>query len=526
LHTPTFFLDALAPPGRIGETQPGIRAPGFVLAFLILASALGGTAFAGEGPVVFLIPLDDAVDVGRADFISKAVDRAVKSDDAVILFEIDSPGGAVSSLGDILNDIVRARTAGVRTVAWIRGNAWSAAAILAIACDRVYMNRSSSLGAAQPVFISPVPTGDKPINPAGEKMTSAIRTQARSHAENTGRSPALAEAMVDPDVAVYEAIVRGERRFLTETEWEGIQSRSLREGFEAEIVGTVIEKGKILSLSAKQALDVGFADGMAATRDEVLEAEGLSGAELVGGKLTWSQNLANVLTSPLVSMLLLILGIGGIYMEIKAPGFGLPGILGICALFLFFFGKYAVGLAEVHEILIFFAGVVLILVEVFITPGFGVPGVAGILLMVAGLLLASQDFLYPTNEAQWALLRSNAIFTTLSLAGAVVLLLFMGTVLPRSPLFRRMALRAPITETPQTGSAVPDFAEGLVGIQGRAETHLRPSGKGRFEGGVLDVVTQGDFVRAGEMIEVREVEGNRIVVESIEPSEPAEEERA
>jgi membrane-bound serine protease (ClpP class) len=453
------------------------------------------------------------------------METAVDEPGAVLLFEIDSPGGAVHLLEDLLKRIGEARSKGVRTIAWVRGNAWSAAAILAIACDRIYMNRSSSMGAALPVFISPVPTDGKPANSAGEKHISAIRTEARSYAESAGRSPALAEAMVDPDTVVYAVSVRGERRFVTDKEWEEIENRAFKEGFDATIDATVIEAGKLLSLTASQALEYGFVDGTATALQDVLEAEGLAGAEVMRTTLTWSQVLANFLTAPLVAIVLLIVGVGGIYVEIKAPGFGLPGILGILALFLFFFGKYAVGLAEIYEILLFFTGVGLIAVEVFVTPGFGIPGIAGILLMLAGLLLSSQDFLVPSNQSQWTLFRFNLIYTFISLGGAVVLLVILGTFLPRSPLFRRVALRAPITDTPQTGSAVRPVEGSLVGERGVASTDLRPAGKGAFGDRTLDVVTEGDYIARGARIEIRELEGNRIVVTRVESGGSEEEER-
>jgi membrane-bound serine protease (ClpP class) len=498
-----------------------------ICVFLLL-QGLFGLCFAlpaqgREGEKVLLLPFEGPVDVGRAHAVENAVRRAIEEEEGYhLLLVIDSPGGQVSYMEQILRAIDRAREAGVRSVAWIRGNAWSAAAIIAIGCDRVYMNKASSIGAAEPILLSPVPADGKAVHPAGEKIVSAMRTQARAVAERTNRPALLAAAMVDADIEVLEVLVDGERRFVSRQEWDRIQEKSYEEGFDAVVERTVIEKGKLLSLSAQQAKDFGFVDGLAGKRSEVLEAEGLEGAEVVVISLSWSQNLANFLTLPLISILLLIIGIGGVYIEIKTPGLGVPGIVGVLSLFLFFFGKYAVGLAEIHEILFFFAGIVLILVEVFVTPGFGIPGIAGIALVLLGLFLSSQDFIIPSDEAEWVELQTNVLQTMFSLGGTVVVLLILGWVLPKSPLFHRLTLRAPITETPLTGSAVQQFKGNLEGLQGRAETHLRPSGKGRFEEQVLDIVTEGGFVDKGERIEIRRVEGNRIVVVSIEP--PVEEE--
>ncbi len=487
--------------------------PGVAVFLLFAATALGGEN-AGK---VFLVPFDGPVDLGRKDFVERAIDEAIEKKAGVILLAIDSPGGRVDYTEEILGALERARTAGIRTVAWIKGNAWSAAAIIATACDRIYVKGNASLGAAQPIFM----TGEG-VEEAGEKFVSAMRTEARANAERTGRPAALAEAMVDPDTEVYEVLDRGKRKFLTALEWKDLREKSYREGFEVVVESTVIEKGKLLSLTARKALDYGYVDGEAASLDRVLETEGLATAEVIEFELSWSQHLANFLTLPLVSMVLLILGIAGIYVEIKAPGFGVPGILGAACLFLLFFGKYSVGLAEIHEILLFLAGIVLILVEVFVTPGFGVPGIAGAVLIVAGLLLSSQDFVIPATELQQRAFFDNVVRTLLSMGGAVVALVFLGAVLPRTPLFRRLELRAPSLEESQGGSAVQRFDENLEGLAGTAETALRPAGRGLFGARRLDIVTEGDYVEAGTPIRIYHVEGNRIVVV---PEETATEDR-
>ncbi|MCU0724109.1 MAG: hypothetical protein MUC63_10955, partial [Planctomycetes bacterium] len=423
------------------------------------------------------------------------------------LFVIDSPGGRVDYMEKILRSVEKARLEGVRTAAWVEGNAWSAAAIIAIACDRVYMSPTSSLGAAAPIFLT-----EKGIEMAPEKIVSAMRTQARAMAERTKRPAVIAEAMVDKDVEVLEVRVDAQRRYVSGREWEDLKARSYREGFEAVSERTVNPAGKLLSLSSSQALEVGMADGVAADLEAVLAKEGLAGAEIVPLSLTWSQHLANFLNLPLVSVLLFMLGIAGLYAEFKAPGFGLPGVVGIAALALFFFGRYTVGLAEAHEILLFGAGVILIAVEIFVLPGFGVAGVIGIVLVLAGFFLSSQDFLLPRSPEQEADFRANVAWSVLTILGTAGAIAGLALLLPRSPWMKRLALKAPITQTSQTGSAVMRPDRDLVGLRGSAETLLRPSGKGRFGDLTLDVVTEGDYVEPGTPLVVEKVEGNRIVV--------------
>lgn len=496
--------------------------PSTVLALLVPAWLFVSVAAAadGERPSVLLVPFDGTVDLGRTDLVESAVKRAVEEKPVLLLLRVNSPGGRVDYMERILHALATARERGVRTAVFVDGNAWSAAAILAIASDAIYMRPNASLGAAEPVYLT-----DKGMESAGEKVVSAMRTQARAQAEQSGRPAALAEAMVDADTVVLEVMDRGRRRFLTALEWDDLREESYREGFEAFVKSTVVEKGKLLSLSAKQAVAYGLADGLASSIEDVLRAESLEAAEVEVMRLTGFQWLANLLTSPALSILLFLLGIGGIYIELKTPGFGIPGIVGAICIFLFFFGKYAVGLAEIYEILIFTAGVVLLGVEIFLTPGFGVPGVAGVVLMIAGIFLASQDFLVPDTPMKWDDFQWNVFQTGAALGGAVVFLAILASVLPRSFLVKRMALSAPST-VEASGSAVRAPDVGLVGMEGLSETPLRPAGIGRFADRRLNVVSEGDWVGAGEGIRVVRVEGMRVVVIPKTPGAREEEGRS
>jgi membrane-bound serine protease (ClpP class) len=490
--------------------------PALLLAALSLPPA---RAQAGEAPAaprkVLRLEIDGEIDLGRSHLVERAVARAVREKPALLLLVVDSPGGRVDYMEKILRSVEKARVAGVRSAAWVEGNAWSAAAIIAIACDRIYMGPTASIGAAAPIFVT-----EKGIQMADEKFVSAMRTQARAMAERTRRPAVLAEAMVDKDTEVLQVLVDGEKRYVSAGEWEDLRNRSYREGFEATLERTVNPKGKLLSLSASQAVEFSMADGIAGDLDAVLAREGLAGAEVVPLVLTWSQHLANFLNSPVVSILLFILGIAGLYAEFKAPGFGLPGIVGIAALALFFFGRYTVGLAEAHEILLVAAGVALLIVEVFLVPGFGIPGILGIVMILAGFFLSSQDFLVPRTPEQAVDFRWNVIRSALTLLGTAGVIAVLANLLPRSPLFRRLELKAPITETSQTGSADMHLANDLLGRRGFAETMLRPSGKGRFGELTLDVVTEGDYVEPGQAIVVQKLEGNRIVVAAVRPAAP------
>ena len=216
-----------------------------------------------------------------------------------------------------------------------------------------------------------------------EKMTAAVRSSFRAWAESHGRPAALAEAMVDAEVGVREVLVDGVRELLTDAEYDDLRMN----GVEFELTRTIVPTGRLASLSAAQAVEYGVADGQAETLEVVLAKIGSAGVEPLWILPERSERLASFLAS--IQILLLLGGIVGAYVEIKAPGFGLPGLLSIICFGLFLFGQYLTGLADVPHIVAVALGAGLIAVELFVAPGTLWFGFAGGVLVVGGLVLAS-----------------------------------------------------------------------------------------------------------------------------------------
>jgi membrane-bound serine protease (ClpP class) len=213
---------------------------------------------------------------------------------------------------------------------------------------------------------------------------------------------------------------------------------------------------------------------------------------------------------------LMLLGFGGLYIEMRTPGFGLPGIVGLSALALAFFGQYMVGLASYTELLIVAIGVILLAFEVFVLPGFGLAGFSGLALIGLGMVLSMQDFVLPSPQAPWQLtiVLTNAIRVLGSFVGALLVgLLFVRFVLPRLG----MIISGPyLQSTLKDAHSVDErasFEQGVrEGARGVAQSALRPAGKALVNGEPCDVVTDGEFIEAGEAIVVQRVEGFRVVV--------------
>jgi membrane-bound serine protease (ClpP class) len=308
--------------------------------------------------------------------------------------------------------------------------------------------------------------------PVEEKTVSYVRKEFRATAEARKRPPLIAEAMVDSDV---------------------------------EIPG-VIEKGKLLTLTTQEALKHKIADFRADTIQEVLNQLGVPGAEMRHVSPNWAENLVRFFTHPIVSSLLITIGMLGIILELRTPGFGVPGALGISSIALFFWGHWLVQLAGWEELLLFGTGLVLLFLEMFVIPGFGVAGVAGIGALLAGLSLsligggATWDFILKAV--------GRVIFSLLlAVVGSLVLLRF----LPRLPFGKRLILETGLGAGEGYASP-PETDRQWLSKQGKAISPLRPSGVADVDGQRVNVVSDGEFIEVGAQIVVSRVDGNRIVV--------------
>jgi membrane-bound serine protease (ClpP class) len=315
-----------------------------LLALLTVAVAAEAPRFA-TGPVVLVARVEGVIDLGLAPFVERVLDEATTAGAAAVILEINTFGGRVDAAVLIRDALLRAR---VRTVAFVNKRAISAGALIALAAERIAMADGGTIGAATPVEIG---RPGAPAQPVAEKTVSYMRKEFRATAESRKRPALLAEAMVDGDV---------------------------------EVPG-LVDKGKLLTLTTEEALKHGLADVRADTLPAVLASLDLAGAQVRHATQTWAETLVRFLTHPVVSSLLMTIGILGIIVEIRTPGFGVPGALGILSLALFFWGHWLVRLAGWEELLLFGAGIILLAIELFVTPGFGVTGVLGLFALVGGL---------------------------------------------------------------------------------------------------------------------------------------------
>ena len=185
-----------------------------------------------------------------------------------MIVEIDSPGGLVDSSFNVahrLRDLDWAAT-----VAFVPREALSGAAIVALGCEQIIMAPNAVLGDAGPIFLGE----DSLFRHAPEKVRSDLARKIRDLAESRHRPPALAEAMVDMNLVVYEVKNRqtGAKTFMSEHEIKSSpESRSVGKGpAGARSRG----KASFLEVNGQRAVELTLAEGNAANREELQQTAG------------------------------------------------------------------------------------------------------------------------------------------------------------------------------------------------------------------------------------------------------------
>ena len=403
---------------------------------------------ASSGGVVEVIHIDGTINAGMAHRVQRAVDEAKAGGASAILVVLKTNGGVVDDANDIRDALGQS---GIPTIAYVAERAWSAGALISLACDKIYMAQGSSIGAAEPI-------------PTTAKTISAIRAEFESLAEQHHRNPKIAAAMVDPSV----------------------------------VIGGLKAKGEILSLSPREGLKYHFVDGIAANDEAALAAAGFTHPRIVVSEPTLGERLAQFVTEPVVSGMLLTIGFLGLLVELQT-GHLISGVIGVAALALFFGGHIIAGAPTWLIVVLFLLGVLGILFELHVLPGHGISGLVGSLLILAAVVVAIAPFTF-----------ASVVEPLAALLVSLVIFVLMLRWLPDSALGRRLAFAgAQSTSEGYVTSASLSFLRGREGI---AESHLRPAGVALIDGLRYQVQSIGDFIPPQTRIRVQRVEGATIFV--------------
>jgi membrane-bound serine protease (ClpP class) len=442
---------------------------------------------------VYVVPITGTIDLGLAPYLNRVLSEAEAEGAAAVLLQVDTPGGRLDAVLQMRDALLGS---GVPTIAFVDRTAFSAGALIAIACEEIYMAPGAVMGAATPVDGS---TGET----ATEKIVSAVRTTFKATAEARGRDPQVAEAMVDPDVAIEGLVTRGE----------------------------------LLTLTTTEATAWGYNDGVADNRAEVLAAAGLANAPVIETEPSLAERFVRFITDPVVSSLLITAGVLILIADLFVEGFGIGGVVGLGLLALFFWGHSLAGLTGWEDLALVVLGLILIAVEIIVVPGFGIPGVLGLAALLGGLFLAMLDRQIQTPEG----IAQAGLTILTSFIGIVIGVVVIFAFLSRGRGLGRLVLSSAVGDVEtaprpatagwlgwfgsssnlprgsqqhalgekhaeQTGHLISGWGRGV------ALSDLRPSGIASIDGERVDVVTEGEHIPEGEPIEVILDEGYRRVV--------------
>jgi len=452
------------------------------LIILIFVSAM---VTAQQEKLVYKLDIKEEITRATWRQTKQAFDEAdsVKAD--IILIHMNTYGGLVLDADSIRTKILQSR---IPVYVFIDNNAASAGALISIACDSIYMRPGGSIGAATVVN----QTGEALPDKYQSYMRSTMRATAEAHGKDTiingsdtiyqwRRDPKIAEAMVDQRV----------------------------------IIPGIIDSGKVLTFTPTEAMENGFCEGVAENVPQVLKKVGVENYKLVEYKPTLIERIIGFLVLPLISGLLIMAIIGGIYFEMQSPGIGFPLGVAILAAVLYFAPLYLEGLAEHWEILLFFVGLILIALEIFVIPGFGVAGISGIILLFTGLVLSlinNVNFNFENVQITSVVVAITTV--VLGVLGGFTLSLLLGKKMftAESGAFKNMSLHA-VQNVNDGFVCVETGMFALKGKTGIAKTVLRPAGKVFIDNEVFDAVAITGIIDKDDEIIVVKVEATQLYVE-------------
>lgn len=431
-----------------------------------------------DSPVVVQLSIHEEIGPSALRKTREAF-RLIKEKNAdYLLLHLNTYGGRVLEADSIRS---RMLNSAVPVYAFIDPNAASAGALIAIACTKIYMSKSATMGAATVV------------NQKGKKMPekyqSYMRGTMRATAESRDRDPHVAEAMVDEKIEV-----------------EGIAP-----------------KGELLTFTRSEAIEYNYCDGKAEHIKDVLAQEGLKNARIEAHEATFIDQMIGFFINPAVSSFLIMIMLGGLYFELQSPGLGFPIAASLIAALLYFIPLYAEAMAANWEILLFIAGLVLIAVELFVIPGFGVAGISGLGIVLIALILSllRNDFFDFHLTGRADVMRALITVFSALIIGFIVVV-FTGKSFIRSGLFQQLVLQDTLNkqhlpEDHQSNRVAETKEEKveLVGLEGKAYTDLSPSGKVMIGEEMYDAVTEGEFIEESTQVRVLKDLKNKVVVRAV-----------
>lgn len=454
----------------------------FILFYIIISLA---SIKADQKTLIYKINIKEEIGSASWSHLKNGLYQAQQKQANYVILHLNTYGGFVIEADSMRTAILNCK---IPVIAFVDNNAASAGALIATACDSIYMSQSATIGAATVV----TQTGEKAPDKYQSYMRALMRSTAESHGRDTiitahndtiiqwKRNPLIAEAMVDERVVVP---------ILTDTT-------------------------KVLTLTSTEAIEIGYANGIVENISDIISNNlHIKSYELDNYNPTPFDHIKDFLMNSIVQSLLIMVIFGGVYLELKTPGIGAPICLAIAAALLYFTPLYMDGYAQNWEILLFVLGLILLAFEIFVIPGFGVAGITGITLIVLGLflsLLGNVNLNFDGISTSHAL-KSLLTVTIGIILGFALIIFLLSRVGKKGSLLNHIALNAD-----QEGfSTISSIIKQMIGKIGIASTILRPSGKVIIDSNVYDAVALQGYIDKDKKIKVVKYENAQLYVVEI-----------
>jgi len=440
-----------------------------------------------DSSIVYRLPIFSNINSTSWVHTQNAFDEAQELKANAIILHLNTYGGEVVFADSIRTKILNSN---IPVYVFIDNNAASAGALISIAAKKIYMRPGANIGAATVVN----QTGEQMPDKYQSYMRSTIRATAEAQGKDTLitdndtivkwiRNPQIAEAMVDDRISIPG----------------------------------IIDSGKVLTFTTLEAIEHGFCDGQANDLEEVQTLIGFKNAKLVSFKPSIYDGIKGFLTSPILSGILILIIIGGIYFEMQSPGIGFPILASLFAAVLYFAPLYLDGLAANWEIIIFIIGIGLIAAEIFIIPGFGLAGISGIILTITGLTLSLLDNVVfdfqGVNPSDFT--RAFAIVMS-GLLGGVILTLYLGSKFVGNPNGPLAKLSLNTSQDINKGYLSVDASyKNMIGKHGSSYTDLRPSGKILIDDELYDARAMEGYIEKNENVKIISYSSGQLNVRKI-----------
>lgn len=528
----------------------------FCLIFcLLLAFLFTYNCLTSEGPpplkfsdsaenIIYFVPQFSEfqeVSIHELRFLKEVLAEAKEKNVKAVIFELDTPGGRVDYAYKYISVLEESE---VPTIAFVNHHGISAGLIIALAADRIAISPNGIIGDAMPLQISmagirpivdkPEEDKKKPSSAKDEKSKppakEADKKQEKDQGENTKVEKKKDQALDRVEKMIKDLDKLGKKQQISPEEKKLLDQKQLTVFFKrlqvmaeknkrpVKVIKAMadpyqklsekedgIEHTKVspLTLTAVEAKRLHVVDYICRNSKELKKELGLENCKVVIKNKTPTHIFLFFLAHPFVSGVLIIVGLIGLYIEAKTPGFGFAGGLGIAALALFFIGHVGIGDSNWLPTAIFLIGIILLALEIFVIPGFGITGISGIIAILASLLLA-----FGLENIELAI---NTVGIAI-IAAAILMVYLTLYVLPKSTFVKKISLEmANKSKAGFSSHKKPD--DSLINMEGIVHTTLRPTGIAIIDEQRLDVMTEGDFIEKGGKVKVTRVEGMRIIVE-------------